>query len=102
MADRYTERFEDGDGLMMDGRTGKRTYPFSDGLSALDSTLHVGLIPPPPSVGLLGELVELLHNLFLVCLEIGPEQKRKRDRVSQMNIENKIRLGRWTAFCSTK
>ena len=69
----------------MEDRTGDRTYPFSDGLSALDSTLHVATLLFLPGVGLLGELVELLHNLFLVCLEVGPKQKRKRGRVSESN-----------------
>ena len=67
---------------MIEDQTGNRTYPFSDGLSALDSTLHVALLLFLPGVGILGELVELLHNLFLVCLEVGPEQKQKRRRES--------------------
>ena len=70
---------------MIEDPTGNRTYPFSDGLSALDSTLHVATLLFLPGVGLLGERVELLHNLFLVCLEVGPKQKRKRGRVSESN-----------------
>ena len=70
---------------MIEDQTGNRTYPFSDGLSALDSSLHVAALLFLPGVGILGELVELLHNLFLVCLEVGPKQKCKRGHVSESN-----------------
>ena len=74
----------------MEDRTGNRTYPFSDGLSALDSTLHVALLLFLPGVGILGERVELLHNLFLVCLEVGPKNKHKRGRVSESNEQREV------------
>ena len=75
---------------MIEDRAGNRTYPFSDGLSALDSTLHVALALFLPGVGVLGERVELLHNLFLVCLEVGPINKHKRGRVSESNEQREV------------
>ena len=75
---------------MIEDRAGNRTYPFSDGLSALDSTLHVALSLFLPGVGVLGERIKLLHNLFLVCLEVGPKNKHKRGRVSESNEQREV------------
>ena len=75
---------------MKEDRAGNGTYPFSDGLSALDSTLHVALSLFLAGVGVLGERVKLLHNLFLVCLEVGPKNKHKRGRVSESNEQREV------------
>ena len=48
------------------------TYPLADGLSAIDSTLHVGLSLALLALGgLLLKLVQVGHDLHLIGLEVA-------------------------------
>ena len=59
------------------------TYPFSDGLGAFLGALHVALLLLGANFA--GQIVKLGHDLFLVCLEILPNDQKTKWSVTGLN-----------------